>query len=112
MGASRRDVLKMAALSAVTPARAALAAAPKTRITKVETIPVSRFLYVKVHTDAGVTGVGELHAASNTSGTVFTPIAAVKYCEEYLLGQDPTQIERHWQHMFRRNIFRGGADSM
>jgi len=48
----------------------------------------------------------------NTSGKLVTPVAAVEYCAEYLLGKDPTEIERHWQHMFRRNIFRGGADSM
>jgi galactonate dehydratase len=36
----------------------------------------------------------------------------VEYCAEYLRGKDPTEIERHWQHMFHRNIFRGGADSM
>ena len=82
------------------------------RITRVETLHVDRFVYVKVHTNEGIVGVGELHPASNTSGRLVTPIAAVKYCEDYLIGKDPTQIERHWQHMFRRNVFRGGADAM
>ncbi|MBI3667843.1 MAG: galactonate dehydratase [Acidobacteria bacterium] len=82
------------------------------KVARLETLRADRFTYVKVHTDGGVTGIGELHPASNTSGTVVTPIAAVKYCEEYLIGQDPTHIERHWQHMFRRNIFRGGSDAM
>jgi galactonate dehydratase len=112
---TRRDLLRWAAAAAIPaadPIHPALAAAPKTRIVNVETLRASRFTYVKVQTDAGVTGVGELHPASGTSGDVVTPIAAVASCKEYLVGQDPTQIERHWQHMFRRNIFRGGADSM
>lgn len=82
------------------------------KITKVETIRVSRFTYVKVYTDEGIAGIGELHPASGTSGTPLTPIAAVQYAAEYLVGQDPLQIERHWQHMFRRCIFRGGSDAM
>jgi galactonate dehydratase len=34
------------------------------------------------------------------------------YCAEYLVGKDPLHIERHWQHMFRRQLFRGGSDVM
>jgi galactonate dehydratase len=67
---------------------------------------------VKVHTDAGITGIGEMHPASNTSGTRLTPAASVKFLEEYLIGKDPTHIERHWQHTFRRSLFRGGSDAM
>jgi len=82
------------------------------RVTKVETIRVDRFTYVKVETDEGLTGVGDLHPASGTGGTPFVPIAGVQYCAEYLVGKDPLHIERHWQHMFRRCLFRGGADVM
>ena len=87
-------------------------AMPRLKITKVETLRADRFTYLKVHTDTDVVGVGELHPASNTSGMTVTPVAAVKYCEEYLVGKNPTEIERHWQHMFRRTVFRGGADPM
>jgi len=82
------------------------------KVTGVETLRVSHYIYVKVTTDEGVMGVGELHCASGTGGTPFTPIAAVRYCAEYLVGKDPLHIERHWQHMFRRCVFRGGADTM
>jgi len=82
------------------------------KITRIETLYASHYTYVKVYTDAGVTGIGEMHPASNTSGTRFTPAASVKFCEEYLVGKDPTAIERHWQHLFRRSLFRGGSDSM
>ena len=67
-----------------------------------------RWVFLKVDTDEGLSGWGEpiLEGKPNTS------IAAVKEVERHLIGQDPTQIERHWQHMFRRSLFRGGADSM
>ena len=82
------------------------------KVTAVTTLSVSRFNYVKVETDEGITGVGELHPASGTGGTPFVPRAAVEYCAEYLVGKDPGHIERHWQHMFRRQLFRGGSDMM
>lgn len=82
------------------------------KITKIETLRASRFMYVKVETDEGITGVGELHPASGTGGTPFLPIAGVEYCAEYLVGKNPLHIERHWQHTFRRCLFRGGADVM
>ena len=82
------------------------------KVTAVTTLPVDRFNYVKVETDEGITGVGELHPASGTGGTPFVPRAAVEYCAEYLFGKDPSHIERHWQHMFRRQLFRGGSDMM
>jgi galactonate dehydratase len=82
------------------------------KVTKVETLSADRFMYVKVSTDQGITGIGELHPASGTGGTPYLPIAGVQYCAEYLVGKDPLQIERHWQHMFRRCLFRGGSDVM
>ena len=82
------------------------------KIVKIETIHVSSFIYVKVVTDEGIVGIGELHPASGTGGMPYLPLAGVKYCADYLIGQDPLPIERHWQHLFRRCLFRGGADVM
>jgi len=82
------------------------------KITRVQSLRADRFMYVKVETDEGITGIGELHPASGTGGTPFLPLAGVEYCAEYLVGEDPRQTERHWQHMFRRCLFRGGADAM
>jgi galactonate dehydratase len=81
-------------------------------VTEVKILSADRFNYVKVVTDEGIHGIGELHPASGTGGTPYLPIAGVKYCAEYLVGKDPLHIERHWQHMFRRSLFRGGADIM
>ena len=81
-------------------------------ITHIETIPVGGLAFVRVHTSDGISGLGEMHPASSASGGRYIPAAAIRFHEEYLVGKDPTHIERHWQHMFRRSLFRGGADSM
>ena len=83
------------------------------KITNIDTLRADRFAYLKVSTDEGITGVGELHPASTTSALTYElPIAAVTYFSQYLVGKDPLQIERHWQHMFRCCLFRGGSDTM
>ncbi|NQW18034.1 MAG: galactonate dehydratase [Chloroflexi bacterium] len=82
------------------------------RITKVETLAASVHQWVKIETDEGIVGIGDLHGGSGGSGTPFTVVAAVQYHAEYLIGKNPLEIERHWQHMFRRCLFRGGSDAM
>ncbi|HLH72683.1 MAG TPA: galactonate dehydratase [Chloroflexota bacterium] len=75
------------------------------KITKIETIPVDRFLFVKVHTDAGITGLGE----SGAWGFLEASEKAVESFSRYLLGEDPLRIEHHWQVMARTSHFRGAA---
>jgi galactonate dehydratase len=75
------------------------------KITAVETIPVDRYLYVQVHTDAGLTGLGE----SGTWGYLEASGKAVETFARYLVGQDPLRIEHHWQYMYRQSHFRGAA---
>ncbi len=82
------------------------------KVTEVKVLSADRFNYVKVETDEGIHGIGELHPASGTGGIPFLPKAGVQYCAEYLTGKDPLHIEKHWQHMFRRCLFRGGSDVM
>ena len=82
------------------------------KVTRIELLAAHWWRWVRVHTDEGITGTGELHGGSGGSGTPFTVAAAVQYMAEYLVGKDPLQTERHWQHMFRRQLFRGGADPM
>ena len=77
------------------------------KVTKVETLSASIHQWVKITTDEGLVGIGDLHGGSGGSGTPFAVRAAVKYCAEYLIGKDPTEIERHWQHMFRRCLVQG-----
>ena len=82
------------------------------KITSIEVLSVDRFDYVKVKTDEGINGIGELHPASGTSSTPIPAKAGVEYHKEYLIGKDPCKIEDNWQHLFRRQLFRGGSDVM
>jgi len=75
------------------------------RITKIETFHVKpRWLFCKISTDEGITGWGE----PIVEGHARTVEMAVHELEEYLLGQDPTQINHHWQAMYRGAFYRGG----
>ncbi len=75
------------------------------KIVEIETIPVDRYLFVKVHTDAGITGLGE----SGAWGYLEASQAAVATFRRYLIGQDPLRIEHHWQYLYRWSHFRGAA---
>ena len=75
------------------------------KITKVETLPVDRYLFVQVHTDAGIMGVCE----SGAWGYLEASEKAVETFRRYLIGQDPLRIEHHWQYLYRWTHFRGAA---
>jgi len=75
------------------------------RITKLETFKVKpRFLFLKVHTDQGITGLGE----PITEGRADTCAAAIKEMEPYLIGKDARNIIHHWQALYRHSFYRGG----
>ena len=75
------------------------------KITDVRVLPVNSFLYVKVLTDEGIDGIGE----SGAWGFLPASAEAVESFKTYLIGQDPLQIEHHWQYMYRCFHFRGAA---
>ena len=75
------------------------------KITAIETIPVDRYLFVQVHTDAGIVGLGE----SGTWGFLEASAQVVETFKRYLIGQDPLRIEHHWQYLYRWTHFRGAA---
>src|SRR5919205_1838730 len=75
------------------------------KITRIETLPVDRYMFVQVHTDAGLTGLGE----SGAWGYLEASEAVVKKWERTLVGEDPLRIEHHWQYMYRSSHFRGAA---
>ncbi len=64
------------------------------RITKIDTCTVSagwkNWLFVTVHTDEGIRGLGE----GTLNGFIRTTEAAVRELEHLVIGQDPTQITR------------------
>src|SRR4051812_47274712 len=75
------------------------------KITAIETIPVDRYLFVQVHTDEGIVGLGE----SGTWGFLEASAQVVETFKRYLIGQDPLRIEHHWNYLYRWSHFRGAA---
>ena len=77
----------------------------KLKITKLETFLVKpRWLFLKVHTNAGIVGLGE----PITEGRALTCAEAVKEIEPYLIGKDPRRVAHHWQAIYRHAFYRGG----
>ncbi len=62
------------------------------------------YVYVKIHTNQGITGLGE----GTLSGKCLTVATAIGELKRHLVGKDPTEIERHWQDIFRGPRYRGG----
>ena len=77
----------------------------KMRVTKLETFLVKpRWLFLKVHTDAGIVGWGE----PIVEGRAKTLATAIEELGAYLIGKDPRDITHHWQAMYRHAFYRGG----
>ena len=75
------------------------------KVTKLETFLVKpRWLFLKVHTNAGIVGLGE----PITEGRALTCAEAVKEIEPYLIGKDPRRVVHHWQAIYRHAFYRGG----
>ncbi len=75
------------------------------KITKLETFLVKpRWIFLKVHTDAGVVGLGE----PLLEGRSLTIQTAIKEIEPYLIGKDPREVVHHWQAIYRHAFYRGG----
>jgi L-alanine-DL-glutamate epimerase-like enolase superfamily enzyme len=98
------------------PARAAAKAVGPMKITKVEAVRFRRELrirelspnwtWVRLHTDAGIVGVGESYPTDEAH------MGALKQLAAMVLGRDPTAIERLWQELFYRISYQpwGGAE--
>lgn len=75
------------------------------KIVRLETFHVRpRWLFLKMYTDEGITGVGE----PVLEGRARTVETAVNELASYLIGKDPLLIEHHWQAMYRGSFYRGG----
>lgn len=79
------------------------------KITDIRTFVVDCFrtnwVFVKVYTDEGLTGVGEGTLEYKEKALC----GAVEHIKSYLLGKDPCQIERHYHAIYRDAYWRGGA---
>lgn len=75
------------------------------KITRLEIFQVKpRWTFLKIHTDAGIVGLGEPIVESRGR----TTITAVKEIEPYLIGKDPRRVVHHWQAIYRHAFYRGG----
>ena len=75
------------------------------RITRLRIFHVlPRWTFLAVDTDAGITGYGE----PVVEGQSRIVEQSLRQLEEYLVGKDPREIERHWQAMYRGSFYRGG----
>ena len=63
---------------------------------------------VRIRTDDGLEGFGEGTLPHKTRAIA----GAVEDFAEYLVGQDPGLIERHWQVLYRNSFQRGGVIQM
>lgn len=71
------------------------------KVTGIKSMNVMGMFFVKVETDVGIHGLGEV-------GMVRWAAAiekAVEHLSELVIGQDPFSTERVWQHMFRGSFF-------
>jgi galactonate dehydratase len=75
------------------------------KITAMEYIPASKYLFVKVKTDEGIEGIGEVGAW----GFLDACVGVLERFRDYLIGKDPFQIEHHWNYLYRSMYFRGSV---
>jgi galactonate dehydratase len=75
------------------------------RITALHAFPLGRKGYVKVETNVGIAGWGEIN---NMESAIACALA--ESLAELVIGENPTRIEHHWQRLFRahRNLRGGG----
>ncbi|WP_331232986.1 galactonate dehydratase [Natronorarus salvus] len=64
-----------------------------------------RWLFLRVETSDGRVGWGE-PVVEGRARTVATAVSELM--ETYLLGEEPSRIEDHWQTMYRGGFYRGG----
>ena len=79
------------------------------KVTDIKTFVVDCFrtnwVFVKVYTDDGITGVGEGTLEYKEKALV----GAIEHIKSYLVGKDPRQIEKHYHDIYLDAYWRGGA---
>ncbi|MCY3743969.1 mandelate racemase/muconate lactonizing enzyme family protein [Candidatus Poribacteria bacterium] len=75
------------------------------KIDKIESFFIRNGYVIRIHTDTGISGVGQT-ACWGYPEAVDQIINTFK---KYLIGQNPLRIEHHWQYLYRMGPFRGTA---
>ena len=73
------------------------------RIEAIETILAHNWSFVRVHTDSGISGIGE----GTFWGYPATTHSVIEVLKKYLIGQDPLRIEHHWQNLVPGSLLQG-----
>jgi galactonate dehydratase len=63
------------------------------------------WVFVKVFTDEGVTGVGE----ASLEGHEERVVAALRAIKSYLVGKNPIEIENHFRALYQGSFWKGPA---
>jgi len=78
------------------------------KITKIEVVKFNKghWTWVKLHTNEGITGIGETYPLSNAEA------GALKDLSGMVIGKNPLNIERIWQDLYFRASYNitGGAE--
>ena len=83
---------------------AAIGPNDKIKVTKIETFVLKNsWVFVKVSTDAGITGWGEM-----LKDDAKACAAGALEVGDYLVGKDPRRVTHHWQAIHRGAFYRGG----
>ena len=69
------------------------------------TLPHRSAVLVRVDTDEGISGIGE--AAYFGGPPMITKMIIEKELADYIIGEDPRNIERLWEKMYQRSIKHG-----
>ena len=67
-------------------------------------------LLVKIHTDAGLVGIGEVDSSPEVIRAIFdAPFSHTLSCglRPLLIGEDPRDVERLWEKMYRGTLYFG-----
>lgn len=78
------------------------------KITDVEIIQALHWPFVRIHTDAGISGIGE----ASLQQKELAVRAEVMAYRDFLIGQNPFEIERIWNALHRRTVWSGGPVTM
>lgn len=75
------------------------------KIDKIESFFIGNGYVLRIHTDTGISGVGQTACWGYPEAVE----KIVNTFEKYLIGQNPLRIEHHWQYLYRMGPFRGTA---
>src|SRR5262245_47388123 len=83
---------------------AAVGPKDKVKVTKIESFVLKNsWVFVKISTDAGIVGWGEM-----LKDDAKACAAGAMEAANYLIGQDPSRVVFHWQAIHRGAFYRGG----